>query len=342
MDTLQTKLLPADTVGIAAAAKLLQNGETVAIPTETVYGLAADALNPTAVRRIFEAKGRPADNPLIVHIADIADWETLVTDIPPVARALADAFWPGPLTIILPAAPIVPKITTGGLATVAVRFPAHPVAQAVIKASGCMLAAPSANRSGSPSPTNATRTMDDLRGRIAAVIDGGDADVGVESTVVAVTDGRVCLLRPGGITPADLQAVCGDITIDPAVTAKLQDGQIAASPGMKYKHYAPRAKVVLIAANIAAYTAFVNAHAYDGVLALCFDEHTAHLTVPYISYGAKDDHKTQAHRIFDALRLADDRGATLVYAACPTPDGVGLAVYNRLLRAAGFEVICLD
>ena len=195
MNTLQTKLLPADTVGIAAAAKLLQNGETVAIPTETVYGLAADALNPTAVRRIFEAKGRPADNPLIVHIADIADWETLVTDIPPVARALADAFWPGPLTIILPAAPIVPKITTGGLATVAVRFPAHPVAQAVIKASGCMLAAPSANRSGSPSPTNATRTMDDLRGRIAAVIDGGDADVGGWDTELRREDGSSKLLR---------------------------------------------------------------------------------------------------------------------------------------------------
>ena len=342
MSDKETLLLSADEAGIAAAARLLCAGEPVAIPTETVYGLAADALNGAAVAKIFAAKGRPADNPLIVHIADMAQWETLVTAIPAGARRLAEAFWPGPLTVILPAAPCVPREVTAGLSTVAVRFPAHPVATAIIRAAGCVLAAPSANRSGSPSPTNARRVMEDMNGRIAAVADGGDCAVGGESTVMDLSHRTPRLLRPGGVTPEMLRTVLGDIEIDPAVTAALQKGAVAASPGMKYKHYAPRARVVLVKGSAAAFAAFVNGKKAEKTAALCFDGEEGALEVPYLTYGARTDAAAQAHRVFDALRQLDDAGWPLVYAACPAETGVGLAVYNRLLRAAGFEVITLD
>ena len=339
---MDTRLLTADRDGIKTAGALLQSGALVAIPTETVYGLAANAMDATAVSRIFEAKGRPGDNPLIVHIADIADWKTLVTHIPEKAKALADAFWPGPLTVILPAAPCIPKEVTAGLTTVAVRFPAHPVARAVITASGCPLAAPSANRSGSPSPTTAARVMEDMDGRIAAVLDGGDCDVGVESTVIDMSTDTPRLLRPGGVTPDQLRAVLGDLVIDPAVTAALQEGAKAASPGMKYKHYAPKTRVVLVKATAEKFAAFVNSKKDERPLALTFDGEETALCVPFLTYGARNDHAAQARQVFDALRRADDIGATVMYAACPTPDGVGLAVYNRLLRAAAVEVITLD
>lgn len=339
---MDTRLLAADCDGINTAGALLQDGALVAIPTETVYGLAADAMNGKAVARIFEAKGRPADNPLIVHIADIADWEPLVTHIPAKAKALADAFWPGPLTIILPAAPCIPKEVTAGLNTVAVRFPAHPVARAVIAAAACPLAAPSANRSGSPSPTTALRVMEDMNGRIAAVLDGGDCDVGVESTVIDMSADTPRLLRPGGVTPDQLRAVLGDLVIDPAVTAALEAGATAASPGMKYKHYAPKTRVVLVKATAEKFAAFVNSKAAENPLALAFDGEQDALCVPFLTYGARNDHTAQARQVFDALRRADDMGAAVMYAACPAPEGVGLAVYNRLLRAAAFEVITLD
>lgn len=342
MTDIQTKWLFANDADIAVAGELLAAGELVAIPTETVYGLAADALNSTAVASIFTAKGRPGDNPLIIHIADMEDWAPLVTHIPAAARALADTFWPGPLTIILPAAPQIPKEVTAGLSTVAVRFPSHPIARAVIKAAGCPLAAPSANRSGAPSPTTAARVMEDMHGRIAAVLDGGDCAVGVESTVVDLSADTPRLLRPGGVTPAQLKAVLGELIIDPAVTAQLEKGAKAASPGMKYKHYAPKARLILVKADAARFAAFVNARKHEQPLALCFDGEEAALQVPYLTYGRRDDPAAQAHRVFDALRQLDDRGATVVYAASPAPEGVGLAVYNRLLRAAGFEVITLD
>ncbi len=339
---METRLLAADCDGIQTAGALLKEGNLVAIPTETVYGLAADATNAAAVSRIFEAKGRPGDNPLIVHIADMADWAPLVTHIPSNAKALADTFWPGPLTIILPAASCVPKEVTAGLTTVAVRFPAHPVALAVIKAAGCPLAAPSANRSGSPSPTTAARVMEDMDGRIAAVLDGGACDVGVESTVIDMSGDTPRLLRPGGVTPDRLREVLGEILIDPAVTAALENGATAASPGMKYKHYAPQTRVILVKATAASFAAFVNSKAAEKPLALVFDGEETALTVPFLTYGARDDHAAQARQVFDALRRADDMGAKVMYAACPTPEGVGLAVYNRLLRAAAFEVITLD
>ena len=220
-ETLRLTDAPAD---LRRAAELLRAGELVAIPTETVYGLAADALNGRAVRKIFEAKGRPMDNPLIVHIADIKDWATLVTHIPEKARALAAAYWPGPLTMILPHAPCIPDEVSAGLATVAVRFPSHPVARDLIRLTGRPLAAPSANRSGIPSPTTAAHVLADMEGRIAAVVDGGPCAVGVESTVVDLSGETPRLLRPGGVTLEMLEAVAGPVDVDEAVTSPCGKG----------------------------------------------------------------------------------------------------------------------
>lgn len=336
---MQTKRLTSQPTDIEEAARLLRDGRLVAVPTETVYGLAADALNPTAVASIFAAKGRPMDNPLIVHIADMHDWAPLVRDIPANAQALADAFWPGPLTIILPAADCIPNEVRGGLSTVAVRFPSHPIAQAVILHAGCPLAAPSANRSGAPSPTNADRVFEDMQGRIDAVVDGGDSDVGVESTVIDLSHDIPRLLRPGGVTPEMIESVIGEIEIDEAVTHALKKGAVAASPGMKYKHYAPKARIQLVKGDAESYIRYVNEHAADGVGALCFDEDVKALCVPCVSYGRRDNALEQAHQMFDALRRLDELGMTTVYAACPAPRGVGLAVYNRLIRAAGFDIV---
>lgn len=337
---MDTRHLQPNPEGIDQAARLLQEGQLVAIPTETVYGLAADAMNGEAVSSIYVAKGRPSDNPLIVHIADIKDWAPLVTHIPENAIKLAEAYWPGPLTIILPASEKVPKVVTGGLSTVAVRFPSHPIAQAVILRSGCPLAAPSANRSGSPSPTNAGRVTEDMDRRIAAILDGGDCDVGVESTVIDLCHTPPRLLRPGGITPEMLEEVLGPIEIDSAVTHALENGAVAASPGMKYKHYAPKAEITIVKGSPTAYAEYVNAHNGDGVGALCFDEDLPHLTVPAVTYGSRLDALTQAQHLFDALRQLDEMGIRTVYAACPDPSGIGLAVYNRLLRAAAFRIEC--
>ncbi|MCI9415234.1 MAG: threonylcarbamoyl-AMP synthase [Clostridiales bacterium] len=338
-----TRLLSDTPDDLRQAADLLRAGELVGIPTETVYGLAADALNGQAVARIFAAKGRPQDNPLIVHIAAVEDWAPLVQAVPDEARRLAAAYWPGPLTMILRRSGRVPAAVSAGLDTVAVRMPSHPVAHALIRASGCPLAAPSANRSGSPSPTDAARVMEDMDGRIAAVVDGGPCRVGVESTVVDLTGcaagGRPRLLRPGGVTATQLEAVVGPVEIDPAVTGRLAEGVAAASPGMKYKHYAPAARVVIVRGTPEDYAAFVNGRAGQGVAALCFEEDRGALRVPCVSYGRRDDPASQAHSLFEALRRLDEQGIRTAYAACPSAEGMGLAVYNRLLRAAGFEVI---
>lgn len=338
----QTLLLSPDEDGLAAAASLLQAGELVAIPTETVYGLAANAFDEQAVGRIFEAKGRPQDNPLIVHIADFDGLEQLVTAVPPRALALAKAYWPGPLTMIFRRSRLVPAAVSAGLDTVAVRMPSHPVARQIIRAAGVPLAAPSANRSGSPSPTTAQHVLADMMGRISAVLDGGECEVGVESTVVDMTGEVPCLLRPGGVTPEMLKAVTGELAVNAAVTEQLKQGETAASPGMKYKHYSPQAKVTLVKGSPRAYAEYVNARQGDGVMAMCFDGEEALLRVPYITYGSREDPLEQAHRVFDVLRRLDERHARQVYCACPSAHGVGLAVYNRLLRAAGFEVIALD
>ena len=336
MDTLH---LTNTTDDIAKAGQLLKAGELVAIPTETVYGLAANALDAQAVAGIFAAKERPADNPLIVHIDDkdtvYSLWETVTEE----AKALMDAFWPGPLKIILPRAACVPDIVSAGLPTVAVRMPSHKTARAIIRAAGVPLAAPSANRSGSPSPTTAARVAADMDGRIAAVVDGGDCEVGVESTVISLCGETPTVLRPGGITPAQLEDVLGTVAIADSITRPLQKGEVVASPGMKYKHYAPRAQVTIVRGDASAFAAYVNARADEGVMAMAFDGETQALRVPFVTYGAREDRDAQARELFEALRLADDRGATVLYAACPPVDGVGLAVYNRLLRAAAFRVV---
>ena len=284
---MQTVFLKDTAEDIARAGEMLRRGEVVGIPTETVYGLAANALDAAAVTRIFAAKGRPADNPLIVHISALSQLEALVADIPAKAERLAALWWPGPLTMIFKKAACIPAEVSGGLDTVAVRLPAHPTARAIIEAAGCPLAAPSANRSGSPSPTTAAHVAADMTGRIAAVLDGGESGVGVESTVVDMTHDVPRLLRPGGITAEMLQEALGAVEIDPAVTAMLEKGVVAASPGMKYKHYAPRAKVTLVRGTPEAYAAFVNAQAGAGVAAMCFDGEEAALSVPYLTYGAR-------------------------------------------------------
>lgn len=326
---------------IARAGAIIRSGGLVAIPTETVYGLAANALDPQAVKKIFKAKGRPGDNPLIVHITETEQWEPLVTAVPPEALALAEAFWPGPLTVILPKSDIVPYETSGGLDTVAVRCPSHPMARAVIEAAGVPLAAPSANVSGRPSPTAFEHVYADQYGKADAILDGGTCQVGLESTVVSLCGDVPRLLRPGGVTAAQLEQVLGRVEIDPAVTGALGPGEQAASPGMKYKHYAPRAQVEMVDGSPEEFIAYINSLPPEnirGVFALCFDETAPHLNIPAVTYGPRFDREAQARKLFDALHQLDRLQAVRAYAQMPSRAGVGLAVYNRLARAAGFRV----
>ena len=292
---METLLLTAEGRDIETAARLLREGKTVAIPTETVYGLAADALDPSAVAAIFEAKGRPQDNPLIVHIADRGQLAPLVTHIPPEALRLADLWWPGPLTMILPRADIVPAIVSAGLPTVAVRLPAHPAARAIIKAAGTPLAAPSANISGRPSPTSAAHVLADLGGKIAAVVDGGPCGIGVESTVISLID-KPRLLRPGGVTPEMLCEVLPDLIIDQAVKSPLTDETKAApSPGMKYQHYSPNADVIIVRGKQQEYAEYISTHVGPGTAALCFEGETDRLNVPTVTYGRRGRPEEQVY-----------------------------------------------
>ena len=322
---------------IQRAGVILRRGGLVAIPTETVYGLAANALDGEAVKKIYKAKGRPSDNPLIVHISRFSQLAPLVREVPESAQKLAAAFWPGPLTIILPKSDVIPQQTSGGLDTVAVRCPSHPTARAVIDAAGVPLAAPSANLSGKPSPTTFLHVREDLTGRVDALLDGGDCDVGVESTVLTLATPVPRLLRPGGVTLSQLRQVLGQVEVDPAVLHQMEAGQKAASPGMKYKHYSPAADVVIVDASPEDYVEYVNQKG-DG-WALCFEEDVPLLQVPTMAYGTRYDSASQAHRLFEALHQLDEAGASRAYARLPRKRGVGLAVYNRLIRAAAFQVV---
>ncbi|MDR2752821.1 MAG: threonylcarbamoyl-AMP synthase [Oscillospiraceae bacterium] len=331
----ETQRLAADNPAhIAHAAELLRAGKLVAIPTETVYGLAANALDPQAVASIFAAKGRPQDNPLIVHVSSVKNALPLVKECSATAHLLARHFWPGPLTIILPKSNLVPSIVSAGLSTVALRVPAHPAALALLNACQLPLAAPSANTSGKPSPTLASHVLDDMDGKIAAVLDGGPCAVGVESTVLSLTSETPLLLRPGGIPLVKLQALLGKIDVSPAVTQALQPGETAHSPGMKYKHYAPQAALTLVNGDLQSFLNYANTIKPDGLL--CFDEDGVGL-----AYGAQNDPAAQAAQLFARLREIDERGWQTVLVRCPAPEGVGLAVYNRLLRAAAFREITL-
>lgn len=331
---MHTELCQADDASIRCAAALLRAGELVAFPTETVYGLGADALNGEAAARIFAAKGRPADNPLIAHIAVESGLAGLIAGEPcACARALMRAFWPGPMTLIFPKSPRVPREVTAGLDTVAVRMPSHPVARALISAAQTPIAAPSANRSGRPSPTTAAHVLEDMEGRIPLILDGGPCEVGLESTVVDVTGARPRILRPGGVTLEMLEGVVGDVDVDEGVLHQLQAGSQARSPGMKYKHYAPKGEVTIVTGPRAAQEI---ARLYDAA-----DGRAAILAFSQADYGARRVYrlKNAPGELFAALRQLDEDGMETIYAEDVPTTGVGLAVMNRLMRAAAFRVV---
>lgn len=322
-----------------AAAKIILDGGLVVFPTETVYGLGGNGLLADAAKKIYSAKGRPSDNPLIIHIAEPmdADKYAFTSDV---YYRLADAFMPGPLTVIMPKRDCIPSSVTGGLDTVAVRCPSHPVAHALIKACGVPIAAPSANISGRPSPTSAKYVIEDMSGRVDMIIDGGECDIGLESTIVAIDGNSLTLLRPGAITYDALCCVCEDVKIAPAVLNKLAENERPLSPGMKYRHYAPNADFVLLDGNENDVLEFMINEQKNGACAvLCYDEELAHLDASLsISIGAKNDLATQAKKLFTALREADKLGAKKIYAHLPTPTGLGLALYNRMIRAAAHTI----
>ena len=313
------------------AAEILKSGGIVAVPTETVYGLAANALDENAVRSIFTAKGRPQDNPLIVHISDFDMIKPLVTEIPALAKRLAEKFWPGPFTMIFDKSDIIPSATSGGLSTVAVRMPDNNAARTIIEKCGFPLAAPSANTSGKPSPTTAQHVFDDMNGKIPLIIDGGECMVGVESTVICFKSGRIHILRPGGITKEMLEEFA-EVEIDKAVEAAPKPDEKVLSPGMKYKHYSPKADVFIVDAHGEDFAEFCREKSDEKTLFFSCGEREGAL-----DYGEKSE--IQAHRLFALLRKADETGAERVYVEMPSKEGVGLAVYNRLLRAAGFKII---
>ena len=331
---MHTELCQADDASIRRAAALLRAGELVAFPTETVYGLGADALNGEAAARIFAAKGRPADNPLIAHIAGESGLAGLIAGEPcACARKLMRAFWPGPMTLIFPKSPRVPREVTAGLDTVAVRMPSHPVARALIRAAQTPIAAPSANRSGRPSPTTAAHVLEDMEGRIPLILDGGPCEVGLESTVVDVTGARPRILRPGGVTLEMLEGIVGDVDVDEGVLHQLQAGSQARSPGMKYKHYAPKGEVTIVTGPRAAQEI---ARLYDAA-----DGRAAILAFSQADYGARRVYrlKNAPGELFAALRQLDEDGMETIYAEDVPTTGVGLAVMNRLMRAAAFRVV---
>ncbi len=338
---MQTLLLSADQPQTAAiAAELIQKGELVAIPTETVYGLGANGLDEEAVAKIFLAKGRPQDNPLILHICGAEQMELFCHHIPQSAYDLAQAFWPGPLTIVLPARDVVPRRTTGGLNTVAVRCPDNAVTREIIRLSGVPIAAPSANISGKPSTTTAEHVLHDHDGKIAAIVDGGPCRVGVESTIVDLTEERPRLLRPGGIGPEQLLEVLGDLVIDKAVTAQIDKDTVVKAPGMKYRHYAPVEPVVIVSGSREKAAAYIHRHFTPGDRVLCFEEELPlYEGCNPLSYGQEADVNTLSAGLFAALRELDDPSIHQVYARCPVGGGVAYAVQNRLRKAAAFHIV---
>ena len=338
---METLLLPAQAPDTAQkAANIIKCGDLVAIPTETVYGLGANGLNPEAVAKIFITKGRPQDNPLILHISCPEEMEQFCHSIPKAAYTLADAFWPGPLTMVLPARDIVPKCTTAGLPTVAVRCPDNTVTRQIIRLSGVPIAAPSANLSGKPSTTTAAHVLHDHNGKLAAVVDDGPCRIGLESTIVDLTGARPRLLRPGGITPEQLLAVLGDLEVDKAVTAQIDKDAVVKAPGMKYKHYAPQAEVLIVSGSKEKASAYIHAHFTPGDRVLCFEEELPlYADCAPLSYGREAEVETLSAGLFAALRELDDSSIRKVYARCPVGGGIAYAVQNRLKKAAAFRII---
>ena len=325
---------------IEKAAEIIRRGGLLGIPTETVYGLGANALNADACRRIYEAKGRPQDNPLIIHVPDASWLSRYCEKVPESAYRLAEAFWPGPLTMILPKREIVPYRTTGGLETVGVRCPNHPVTLAVIAAADVPIAAPSGNTSGRPSPTSAADMLEDMDGKIDGIFDGGPCGVGVESTIIDLTCQPPRLLRAGGLPLEELERVLGTVLVDKCITQLMTDGERPRAPGMKYRHYAPKAPVTVVTGDGKNSAAYIAAHAPEGAGVICFSEFRAQVPGCVVhELGPEGDKSEQARRVFDALREFDATDVTEIFAQCPDDAGLGLAIGNRLKRAAGFHVV---
>ncbi|KXG76243.1 Threonylcarbamoyl-AMP synthase [Thermotalea metallivorans] len=348
---IKTKIIEIDPQAIdldklSEAAEVLRNGGTVAFPTETVYGLGANALDEAALRKIFEAKGRPSDNPLIVHIAQKEDVYPLVADVPEKVTLLMEKFWPGPLTMIFRKSAAVPHIITAGLDTVAIRMPSHPVARLLIEKAGVPVAAPSANLSGKPSPTRGCHVVEDLLGRIDVIINGGDCSVGLESTVLDVTGEVPMILRPGGITKEALEEVLGEVSVDAALERKNETSLIPKSPGMKYTHYAPKAEVIVVEGDMESIVRKIRqlqqekekAGLKAGIMATdeTKDQYENGLV---ISMGSRKRPETITHRLFRVLRDFDDQGVDVILAEAVERKGLGDAIMNRLLKAAGYHVI---
>ncbi len=331
---------------IAQAGAFLQAGELVAFPTETVYGLGGNALDPDASRKIYEAKGRPSDNPLIVHIADFSDLERIAKEVPKQAKVLSDAFWPGPLTMIVKKNDMVPYTTTGGMDTVAVRMPNHPIALTLIQESGCLIAAPSANTSGRPSPTEAAHVVEDLVGRISMIIDGGVVGIGIESTIIDLTEERPMILRPGYITQEMLAEVLGEeVVMDPGILA-MDDTAKPKAPGMKYKHYAPKADMIIVdgeeTAVIDRMNALVQEQQKSGKkVAVIATEETKNCYVAdtVLSIGIRADEDSIAQHLYRILRECDELSVDVIYSESFSTPRIGHAIMNRLLKAAGYQVI---
>lgn len=335
---METRIFESSAEDLKAAAELIKQGETVVFPTETVYGLGANALDETAVAKIFEAKGRPSDNPLIVHISDFSEIKNLVEEIPDGASALAEKFWPGPLTVILRKKSCIPPKVSAGLETVGIRIPENKIAREFIAECGVPVAAPSANISGRPSPTSFAHVFEDMNGRVAGIIKGGDCGVGVESTVIDMTSEVPTVLRPGGISVEQLREVLGEVRI----SSELKDDGVPKAPGMKYKHYSPKAQVYILKGDMESVSDFLNKRcAFGKVAVLAFDEMRDMLPerVKFLSLGSKDNPKDAAQRLFDCLRECDALEVKEVYAPEIPDKGLWRAVKNRLYKAAAKRLI---
>lgn len=350
MGTMETKVFVArdnyiKDEELKEASAVIRSGGLVAFPTETVYGLGGDATNPEASRKIYAAKGRPSDNPLIVHIADFSQLRNIVAEVPQEAEKLAEAFWPGPLTMILRKNDVIPYETTGGLDTVAIRMPSHPVARAFLQDSGCMIAAPSANTSGRPSPTTAQHVWEDLHGKIEILLDGGPVGIGIESTIVDLSEERPMILRPGFITQEMLSAVLGDVGVDPGLASE-NSKQPPKAPGMRYRHYAPKADLTLVEGTMEEVISKINALTREaqamgksvGVLAT-EENKDRYVADHVIVIGQRQDEAEIARHLFDVLRQFDDLQVDLIYSESFVAAGVGQAIMNRLLKAAGHKRI---
>ncbi len=327
------------------AGDIIKKGGLVAFPTETVYGLGGNALDPMAAKKIYAAKGRPSDNPLIIHIASLSDLEKITADIPDGARKLAEKYWPGPLTMIFNKSETVPREVTGGLDTVAVRFPSHKVASAFILAAGGFVAAPSANLSGRPSPTKAEHVLEDLNGRIDMIIDGGDADIGLESTIVDFTSDIPTVLRPGYITEDDVRCAVGEAKTDAGIIAP-DSGIKPKAPGMKYRHYAPKGDLTIVEGEKEKAAKLINSLISEKeaegfkTAVLCSEETKELYDSPVvIALGSLSSEDDIAHHLFDALRRLDSEGAEFIYSESFNTGHIGTAIMNRLLKAAGHKVI---